>query len=44
MLNLLSAFTGNLKDYRFAAASGGNFGIAVAQLGLELKLVLTRFN
>ena len=31
VLNLLSAFSGERKDYRFAAVSGGNFGIAVAE-------------
>ncbi|HCM5830628.1 threonine/serine dehydratase [Klebsiella pneumoniae] len=41
VLNLLSAFSGNLKDYRFAAVSGGNFGIAVAEAAKALDLNVT---
>lgn len=41
VLNLLSAFSGNLKDYRFAAVSGGNFGIAVAKAGKALDINVT---
>lgn len=41
MLNLLTAFSGNLKDYCFAAVSGGNFGIAVAEAAKALDLNVT---
>lgn len=41
VLNLLSAFTGNLKDYRFATVSGGNFGIAVAEAAKALDINVT---
>ncbi|VGH55185.1 serine/threonine dehydratase family protein [Klebsiella quasipneumoniae] len=41
VLNLLSAFSGNLKDYRFVAVSGGNFGIAVAEAAKALDLNVT---
>lgn len=41
VLNLLSAFSGNLKDYRFAAVSGGNFGIAVAEAAKALDIKVT---
>lgn len=41
MLNLLSAFSDNLKDYRFAAVSGGDFGIAVASAAKALDINVT---
>ncbi|MFC3396139.1 pyridoxal-phosphate dependent enzyme [Brenneria rubrifaciens] len=41
MLNLLSVFTGDLKDYRFTAVSGGNFGIAVADAAKALDVNVT---
>lgn len=41
VLNLLSAFTGNLNDYSFAAVSGGNFGIAVAEAAKALDINVT---
>ncbi|WP_240430425.1 threonine ammonia-lyase [Serratia marcescens] len=41
VLNLLSTFSGNLKDSRFAAVSGGNFGIAVAEAAKALDLNVT---
>ncbi|HCI5999600.1 TPA: pyridoxal-phosphate dependent enzyme [Klebsiella variicola subsp. variicola] len=40
VLNLLSAFSGNLKDYRFATVSG-NFGIAVAEAAKALDINVT---
>ncbi len=41
VLNLLSAFSGERKDYRFAAVSGGNFGIAVAEAAKALNINVT---
>lgn len=41
VLNLLSAFSGERKDYRFAAVSGGNFGIAVAEAAKALNIDVT---
>ncbi|AEX06644.1 serine/threonine dehydratase family protein [Klebsiella michiganensis KCTC 1686] len=41
VLNLLSAFSGNLRDYRFAAVSGGNFGIAVAEAAKAFDINVT---
>ncbi|MEN0616227.1 pyridoxal-phosphate dependent enzyme [Klebsiella indica] len=41
VLNLLSAFTGNLKEGCFATVSGGNFGIAVAEAAKALDVNVT---
>ncbi|HBC5610153.1 TPA: pyridoxal-phosphate dependent enzyme [Klebsiella oxytoca] len=41
VLNLLSAFSGNLRDYRFAAVSRGNFGIAVAEAAKAFDINVT---
>lgn len=41
VLNLLSAFPGNLQDSRFATVSGGNFGIAVAEAAKALDINVT---
>ncbi|WP_446924689.1 threonine ammonia-lyase [Klebsiella pneumoniae] len=41
VLNLFSAFSGNLSEFRFAAVSGGNFGIAAAEAAKALDINVT---